>query len=736
MKRPQSLFPVLLLPALACTIVLSCCEKNEESTPRGSRSSAEAPAPAVKPPEPPRPKTMQDYAAKLGLAAKLPRDTEFYLSSVNLKKHLAALQGSTWWKDIDALMQDKTPAPTAGDKTFDSLKKLWGDDFFIAGGPGFAQSAGLLRSFNRVYNEIYFKLLMTGSSLSVDKGSANLNPLLYLQMFLQDPATLEKVADFISAFEPPPLIAGLKVADTAGTLALLDNTKEAEAKKILVMSDLTTPQGHKFRVATVDMLNLLPEADQQTALAKLPAATPEPSRKIIAKAYDALQAKKLMLAWGAVDGHVVLACGKNLDHLKFANSPAESVLARPEMAALLPHAEKNLAAITWMSAASVQSLNDDQPFVPMLRGVAGAMTENPTFKAMGAVLEKRIAELSPLESSVYASQATDLVAAAWWDRGLHAEFFGGIKPRFCLPGKPLKFQPLVERPGVVFGLGYHRNLDSEKAFRAWMEKFIGVIYTGAQELVKAGIAGPSGGQQFALFELMLLPTVQKIYQADKDMAEKGLGSEIAYVMDVNGKMPPLPGAEPAAKDAKFPRLTSIADVASRDDLAKGWQTINDTVTNVATIVGSLAGAGQKDGNPAAPFIMPKPESSQNGNMTTWAYKSEMFSGDLQPCAAITDQRLILSTSKLAAETFAADLAKPPSRQVEGCIWRLDLGALADFTASAAAMSPTQTAEQTKELKQAMKWLKPFHVMEGHLFQQDGQWRGTMKWEITDVVKFD
>jgi hypothetical protein len=191
-----------------------------------------------------------------------------------------------------------------------------------------------------------------------------------------------------------------------------------------------------------------------------------------------------------VDGYIIFACGQDLDHLKFAASPAESLLSRPELGWLLPHVEKNLAALTYVSAGSLIAINDDQPVVPMLRGVVSAMKENPMFKSLGDTLDKQITELSPIESKAHAIEATDLTGAAWWDRGLHAQTTGGIKPKFLLPSKPLHFQSLVDRPGVIFGINYHRNLEQEKILRDWMERLIGIAYTAAQEL-RATPATPS-----------------------------------------------------------------------------------------------------------------------------------------------------------------------------------------------------------------------------------------------------
>jgi hypothetical protein len=230
----------------------------------------------------------------------------------------------------------------------------------------------------------------------------------------------------------------------------------------------------------------------------------------------------------------------------------------------------------------------------------------------------------------------------------------------------------------------------------------------------------------------VLPAIQGLYQADKDMDEKGLGGEIAYILDVNGNMPGLPGMPSTAKDMKFPRITSVSEVANRAELAKGWATINETISNISTLVASFS--GQSPDKP--PFELPQPESHQTGDMTTWYYSGELFSGDLSPAAAISDKLLVLSTSKDAAESVAAELAKPAGPPLEGAVWKLDLAAAADWLAKASALSPSATPEQTKELQQTLKWIKPFHAMRGHLTQDKGQWRFDLHWEMTDVVKFD
>ncbi|HSI62730.1 MAG TPA: hypothetical protein VLE43_06415 [Candidatus Saccharimonadia bacterium] len=725
---------LLLIPLALC--LSQCGKKDDPAAPKAADGGAASTAPA-KAAEAAKPASLADHAAKLGFAAKLPVDTEFYAGSTQLKKHLGSIKKSAWWKDLSALVGDKTPAPAAGEKVQQLFLEAWGDDMFIAGGAGFAQDAELLRDLNRLYNEVYFKVLMTGGAagLQGNKDAAS-NPLALVQPLLTDQASLDKVGQFISKFQLPPMIAGVKTDKAPELIAEMFSEKSLKGKPAEIdISDFKTPDGHAFKVITIDMSKVVTEAKQKELLEGVAKALPEPAQKAFEKAITDVRKKKFFFAIGAVEGHLIVASGKNLDHLKFVSDPSKSLLAKPELAWLLPYAQKDLTGLVYSTAATMSAMHDDQPLVPMLRGAVGAMKESEMFKPMGEALESQVAEMSALEKDVYAREFTNVAGISWWEGGaLHGEFFGGAKTRFMTLGKPLTFAGLVDRPGVVFGIAYHRNPEYEKAVRLWIEKFVSIAYTATQQLVQAGIAGPEGGQQFALFEMMLLPTIKEVYTADRQIDEKGLGSQFAMFVDVNGKMPSLPGVPlQDAEKMKFPRFTVVSEVANRGEIATGWETINKTITNLATIASSFMGKGAEGAE--APKV-PTPESTEANGTTTWYYKSEFFNGDLFPVSSINDKMLVLSTSKTAAESFTAELATPAASKIEGCVWRLDLSALADFANDAVALSPTQTPEQIKEARQGLKWIQPFHALQGHVYQEKGQPRITLKWELSDIVSFD
>jgi hypothetical protein len=389
----------------------------------------------------------------------------------------------------------------------------------------------------------------------------------------------------------------------------------------------------------------------------------------------------------------------------------------------------------------LSGLMDEQPFTPMLRGVVGAMKENPMFGSIGAVLDRQLADYTPAEAAVFKREITAQAAAIWWDRGVHLESFGGARFSAFELAKSLQYARVVDRPGVVAAFVYQRSLPFEKFQREWLEKLFGMIYTAAQELVKAGIAGPQGGQSFAMFEGLALPALKKVYAADRELSEKGLGGEAAFVIDVNGKMPSLPGIPIEAKDMKFPRITTISEVVNRAVVAASWKKINDSISeSIGVLAGGGAGSRDKAGNaagaPTPGLVLPDPISSEKNGVTSYFYGLPFFAGDLLPCASINDRMLLLSTSKDCAESFAGELSKPAAPGVEGLVWKLDLSALVDWGISAAKLAPKQTPENQKGMKQLQKWTKPFHAMRGRMFMESSVPRQSFTWEITDLVSFD
>jgi hypothetical protein len=219
-----------------------------------------------------------------------------------------------------------------------------------------------------------------------------------------------------------------------------------------------------------------------------------------------------------------------------------------------------------------------------------------------------------------------------------------------------------------------------------------------------------------------------------DIADKGLDGETAGVIDINGKMPALPGVPPETKGMKFPRLTAISQVSDRAQIGAAWKIINDTINQAA---GVFMGGGQPN-NPSGPAAIPMPEpiSSEKNGVTTYFFALPFLSGDLLPCAAINDQVLMLSTSKDAVESFAAELSKPVAKPQDGLVWHFDPGSLVEYLVMLSKFAPDQKPGAEKEIRQILKWTKPIHAMQGRMFQEGNTPRMSFTWEISDLISFD
>ena len=175
------------------TLALSSCGK--KTPPAAASTSATAAAvPAAQTAK----ASLADHAAKLGFAAHLPKETELYFGTANLKTQLDTAKKSAFWKDVSAFIDDKTPKPgNAANPSAEAMKKLWGDDFFIAFAKGTTPTLSSIREFSELYTEITYRAMMAGGPLGGGAAAATKAPDKIAQAFLGDARLLKSAASMI-----------------------------------------------------------------------------------------------------------------------------------------------------------------------------------------------------------------------------------------------------------------------------------------------------------------------------------------------------------------------------------------------------------------------------------------------------------------------------------------------------------------------------------------------------------
>lgn len=704
------------------SLALTGCGKKPDAAPAagGTTPAAETPAAAAK-------ASLTDHAAKLGFAAHLPKETELYLGSMNLKAHLDAAKKTAFWKDVSAFIDDKTPAPSkTANPTGDAAKKLWGDDMFIALAKGATPTLTSIREFSEIYTEITYRAMMAGGPLAGGApAAAGSQPEKILKAILDDPKLLKRAAATLGGLQIPPMIIGVKAEKPDDLIKdLFPADKLAEISKKAKVTDLTTALGGKFKCLEFQLNSLLTDEVEKQMLAGIPEKPgADDPKAVIVKAIDDVQAKTVSFAYGSAGGYLIIAIGSNASHLQFVDKPDASLLAKPEFEKVLPFAGKDLLMLACSDASVMQAMSSDQPVQPMLRGLISGLKSSEMFRGLAAGLEPRTAEIGEIEKKLFKYTFTSAVAVGWWDQGYHMESFGGRDSPMLDYSKPLQFTSLLDDPGLVFGVNYNAQAEFSNVARTYAENWIELLHHVTGELIKTGLGGPQGGMMFEMIDKTVIPELVNFYRGAKAIDQKALGTEQVLIADLGGKMGALPGLQPDAAEKKILRMAGVHDVVNRALIGTNWTGMEASLKKMIAAVPS-----------PTPIPVPAPLSTEKNGVTTYFYPIPFATEDLLPCASVNDRLFIFGTSKNFNESIAGRLASAKPGTETGLRWKVSFANIREIIKTSASLS--KDASAAGGAKTASKWIAPFENMQGRCWNENGQRRDSMTWEIHDVKKFD
>jgi len=668
------------------------------------------------------------HAAKLGFVAHLPADTEACFGTLNLPVHTAALKQTNYFKDLTAFLDDKMPAPTAstpkmGD-TPKLIEKLLDGDFFISMGKGAAKSIRSWQRLSSFYTEMMYRSLMAGVTPGAKPGSDGKEQML--NALIKDPDLVKRFTAALVDVELPPLMMGVRTDKPDEVLKeLLPDELLAQLKKKAKVSQVTTNLNGQFTLIEATGKALLTDEMKRQWLDGLGAAA-SASQAEIGKAVDALQAKPFTLAYGTADGFLIVSLGNARPSLQFATDASTSLVSRPEFGSLAPYEGKSLLAVFFAEGGALQSMQNPEPLQPIARGLLAGLEQNPVFAALAKTLETKVAALAIIEHELHAGPMSTVIGAAWWDKGLHLEIEGGLNPKGLDSGKPLSFASLVEDPNVVLAASYHGDAQLTAALRTYFEGLADVLHLAGQGLAKAGMFGEQGPKTATWIDLEVVPQLVSFYNGSKTLYSHALGDEHAWVMDLGGRMPPLPGlaaADPRA-ETKMVRIVALDDVADRKLIGSSWLQMNDALNGIAKAFPMLAGEQ-----------MPKPDVSKSAGVTCYSYPSPKGSDDLLPCVSVSDEVFMVGTSKNLQQDIAARLRRAaPGTGTPIMLWRLNCQKLREALKGLSPAAPATPAGDN--MKTATKWMEPLGDLRGRMWIESGRVRNSISWDMKDTIKFD
>lgn len=723
MSKPplRSLVPVLLLVVLTS---LPACKKKAEILQEPAPDTSGIPAEAVVLPP-------QAAAAKLGFLAKLPQDTEAYVGTLNLPVHLDAMKGSNWAKEVNAFLDDKTPAPSATSSGSPDLRnalaQLWGRDFFLSVGKGGAKALSTWQQLSTIQSELSGLAYAQGYMGAAAPKEGESAAVSVVSQLLGSLELLKRFGDLIAQAELPPVMMGIQTDKPDEVLKQLvpdDLMKQLKTKARV--SQVTIRGDGRFTLVEGTLVSVLTDVMKKEALAKVPADRKE-VQAIVAKALDDLQKKNFAFAYGSIDGYLLVAMGATRPNFEFVTDPTKSLLSRAELSFIQPHAAKNLVAVGFAQADVLEALRQEESITAVARGVVAGLKDNPMFGGMAKQIEPKIAELSKLERELAGKKLTTATGIAWWDKGLHIETKGGQSTEGLKSDTALKFAPLLDDSSTVVGVVYQGNPESSAKLRKLVEGWSSVLHEGAHELVKAGLGGKDGPEIAKWVDSDIVPKAVDFYTGSKTLFEKGTGDEHAWIIDLGGKVPPLPifPIKPDAPAPKMLRLAALDEVTDRKVIAANWDKMQTSLNTIAGAFPLLAGSK-----------LPEPDArNQPGGLITYAYTFLPGVDDLVPAASVSDKVLMMGTSSSQHGELSTRLIKAkPDTTPSIAQWRINFAAIRE----AVKTFSTTSAEPTNadQMKSTVKWLAPLGTASGKAWIEAGNVRHSVTIEVKDVLRYD
>ncbi len=692
----------LLLPA---SLLLCGCGKKKAAL----KPSTEAPV-VVKP-------TLLTEAERLGLAGRVMGDVEFCVSSVQFKKHAEALQASRWWSQMMAFVEDKAPTP-------ETSKAVAVDEAFLAFGKDSVKSLVLLRQLNDLYNETAYRGMMSGGVLAGLGTSFDAKKLM--EAALRDPAVLEALILLLQRFEMPPVMIGVASPEPEQVLKWISDLLHlSDWLGDAPQSRIVTAQGEKITVNEIAMDQVLTVDRQREWLEGItqavPGITPEMKDRI-ARGLEVLARKSWVLAMGLGTQRAYVAVGKSKEQIRLANSVEDSLLARPEMRRLDAHAQKGLGLIACWDGVFWDVMQSDHPFQPIVRGLLAGLQSEKTFAGMARALEPQVIELAAAERAYYRNEHTNGAVVAWWDGGVQMEMAGGLSTAESAElAKASQFSVVLDEPELVFGISGQGS--GTGAGRAYFEAWMRTVHATAHELVKAGVGGEKSAEMFKLVDQAVLPSVLELYDGTKTIWQKALSGDGAFILDVGGKMPLLPGLPPGGEAVPLPRIASVHEIKNRALIGVSWQNMEEALQLLLKSVPT-----------PQPIELPKIVVKRGGDLTSYSYELPFDSREAGPCASLNDQLFMLGTSRVQQSHLAEILKQPGARPAAGMRVKLSITKLREFL-KAFATARAQSGGAV-DLKAALKWLEPFEALDLRVWSEEGVGKGRMSWQMHDVMSYD
>jgi len=716
----------MIVPALVLSI--GACKKKEEVKAPGAPVAAAgdhtaAGTPAV-PAEPSAPKvpvlSAEERAAKLGFVKYLPKDTESVISFHHGSETAAKLKATKIWKLVENEMNgedpdgmdmngempvkpaeemaeapaSETPAaettPPATDAAAEAALKeqpaaeegfgpaaLLGTEVTVALGKTTGEQLGNLLHVSQRSNyfqmrnlaKAFVEAAKTGdSSAFEEKLGEGLNESLVKDL-INDP---ESGIGSIEKANMPPIYIAFRVKEAQRDVAA--QQLSSVLAFLGMMGDVVSPveaekSGFKFTGYKISGAKISEMAAQGRAQMDA-----ELGQENVTRLLAAIAQKDIVAVSGLVGDYAVVFLGDSTDDLVLAATPADSLVATDALAFTDGYATKELSVLGYGEKGSLETLvKSSQGISSIAKGVRDGLAgseglgDTRDIEALLQVVTEREAALLKLSST----EALGVIG--YMEDGFKMEIYGGTDNGYADWKTPNRLAHLGKSPDTVLFANFTSEAAYDEAAKSYFESLLETAY--AITLKVSEVPSTEGDmaqfkQMANVFETQFRGDVVSFWNTYSGDFASGLGKEGAFVLDLKGSVPPLPGLPQAFVDkGKFPRLTIVSPVVDRAKLGVSWDKMNATTTS---ILGKVSGLTGQD------IPMQKPISSEKNGFTTWFFAVPFFNDDFLPSVTVGDKWFAASTSKNQALDLLGQAAAGGETST-GLTFTVNFKALQDYS---------------------------------------------------------
>lgn len=351
--------------------------------------------------------------------------------------------------------------------------------------------------------------------------------------------------------------------------------------------------------------------------------------------------KDLIVVSGTIGDYIVLFLGGAEEDLRFAEGLDSSLVASEALAFSDAYSDKQLAALSYTRKEAVESIAKNSGGLAdvtngLRDGIAGAdgLGDTRDLDALFQMVAEREAGLRKL--ATFGSSGM----VAFFEEGLQIEGYSGSDAGMIDWESPNKLASLGDSPDVLL----FADVTGDAAYGLKAREYAEAVLQSAYALSMKVSQTPAAESEMAqfkematMFDTKFRADVVALWDAYSDDFQGGLGTERAFVIDLQGSAPAVPGIPQVVVDkAKVPRISMIAPVTDRAKVSASWDKMD------TTLKGTLAKISEMTGQD---IPMQKPLSSEKDGKITWFFPMPFLTEDFLPSVTVSDKWFVASTSK-------------------------------------------------------------------------------------------